>query len=61
VEYFLVDGYGGSNDLLDKLEYACQERSAVDLYWGELMELLRESRDEIRRLRQLVSNGSGTG
>jgi len=47
----MMDGYQGSNDILERLEYACQGPPAVDLYWGDAMDLLREARDEIRRLR----------
>jgi hypothetical protein len=47
-----MDGYFGSDDILEKLEYACQGSPTVDLYWGDVMPLLTESRDEIKRLRE---------
>jgi hypothetical protein len=51
----MMDGYqGDSNNLLEKLKYATQSSSIVDLYWGEVMELLRESRDKIEELTSLL-------
>jgi hypothetical protein len=51
----MMDGYRGSNDVLERLEYACQGPLSVDLYWSDAMELLRESRDEIKRLRARIT------
>ena len=37
-----MDGYFGPNDIMKKLQYAVKE-SNVDLYWGEVIELLGEA------------------
>lgn len=48
-----MDGYFGSDDILEKLEFACYN-SVKNLYWGEVMELFSESLVEIKRLRDLT-------
>jgi hypothetical protein len=56
----MMDGYQGDpNNLLEKLKYATQSSSIVDLYWGEVMELLRESRDKIEELTSLLKEDEG--
>ena len=45
-----MDGYSGSDDIVEKLEYATVPY--VDLYWGDVMDLLRESLHEIKNLRK---------
>lgn len=47
-----MDGYKGSDDLVERLEYANQGAPNVDLYWSEVMGLLRESLIEIKKLRK---------
>jgi len=52
---YIMDGYTGDpNNLLEKLNYATQSSSIVDLYWGEVMELLRESQNKIEELTSLL-------
>jgi|GEM_PF-1614148 len=52
-----MDGYHGSNDIVEKLEFACYDTFA-DLYWGEAMRLLEESLQEIKKLRQQLADNS---
>lgn len=49
----MMDGYDGPNNLIKKLEYATGDH--VDLYWGEVMELLHESLKELREYEKLKS------
>jgi len=46
-----MDGYTGSNDILEKLKYANLGSPTVDLYWGDVRTLLEESELEIEKLR----------
>ena len=45
-----MDGYKGSSDIQERLEYALAP--CVDLYHGEMMEMLRDSLEEIKKLRK---------
>ena len=47
-----MDGYTGSNNILEKLKYANLGSPAVDLYWGDVRILLEESELEIEKLRK---------
>jgi hypothetical protein len=47
-----MDGYTGSNDILEKLKYANLGSPTVDLYWGDVRILLEESELEIEKLRK---------
>jgi len=46
-----MDGYTGSNDILEKLKYANLGSPTVDLYWGDVRTLFEESELEIEKLR----------
>lgn len=47
-----MDGYFGSDDILEKLEFALYD-PCRDLYWGDVMELLRKNLNEIKQLREI--------
>lgn len=50
-----MDGYNGSDDILEKLKFATEEIN--DLYWGDVMQLLNEAKEYITNQRaQSISN-----
>jgi hypothetical protein len=55
----MMDGYEGSDDILEKLEYANQGPPTVDLYWSDVTELLRLAEKEIRELRYQIERLQG--
>jgi hypothetical protein len=54
-----MDGYAGPDDIMSKLQYALEE-PCIDLYWGDVMGLLREAHEELKRLNGLHCSRQGS-